>query len=102
MDVVLSQTEIASERINVKRIIAQITKFKVLIPLKLNGTINQICPVACLLCNFVNGRLSSSFNTNQPWIMCSILDTDDSPFFVVLNRKILFDVRSSPINLCLM
>ena len=55
-DVVMSQT-IASVRIHVERIIACIKKFKVLkteIPLNLNGTINQIWTVACLLCNFTD------------------------------------------------
>lgn len=52
-DVVLSQTI----RIRVERIIARIKKFKVLkteIPLNMNGTINQIWTVACLLCNFMD------------------------------------------------
>lgn len=55
-DVVMSQT-IASVRIHVERVIARIKKFKVLkteIPLNLNGTINQIWTVACLLCNFMD------------------------------------------------
>ena len=55
-DVVFSQT-IASVRIHVERIIARIKKFKVLkteIPLNMNGTINQIWTVACLLCNFMD------------------------------------------------
>ena len=55
-DVVFSQT-IASVRIHVEHIIARITKFKVLkteIPLNMNGTINQIWTVACLLCNFMD------------------------------------------------
>ena len=55
-DVVMSQT-IASVRIHVERIIARIKKFKVLkteIPLNLNGTINQVWTVACLLCNFMD------------------------------------------------
>ncbi|PFX13757.1 BTB/POZ domain-containing protein 6 [Stylophora pistillata] len=55
-DVVMSQTT-ASVRIHVERIIARIKKFKVLkteVPLNWNGTINQICTVACLLRNFMD------------------------------------------------
>ena len=55
-DVVFGQT-IATIRIHVERIIPRIKKFKVLkteIPLNMNGTINQIWTVACLLCNFMH------------------------------------------------
>ena len=55
-EVVMSQ-KIASVRIHVERAITRIKKFKILkneIPLNLNGTINQLWTVACLLCNFMD------------------------------------------------
>ena len=49
-----SQT-IASVRIHIERAISRIKKFKALshIPLALNGSVNQIWTVSCILCDFL-------------------------------------------------